>query len=178
MRSFWTKLAAASSVITVLAAGVGLAETYRWTDKNGNIGFADSLQQVPEQYRESAKRLDSSSGGPSTKPLQVIPSVPQSSTAGPAVNTEETYATWRDRARAARSDLEQLKLQREATQKEYETLRGQGYGRLFSDATADEKYRTRLTELDQQIRQKEHELTTTLPDEARKAGVPSGVLSQ
>ena len=176
--SFLTKIAAATSVIAVFAASVCLAETYRWTDKNGNVGFADSLQQVPQEYRESAKRLDSPSGGSSTKPLQIIPSPPQSNTDVPAMDPEETYATWRERARQARADLEQLKLQRDATQKEYDKLRGEGYGKVFSDAAADEKYRARLTELDQQITQKEQEITTTLPDQARKAGVPPGVLNQ
>ena len=176
--SFFTKVATVTSVIAVLATAVCLADTYRWTDKNGNVGFADSLQQVPQQYRESAKRLDSSSGGPSTKPLQVVPSLPQSNAGAPATDSEDTYATWRDRVRAARSDLEQLKTQREAAQKEYDTLRGEGYGRLFSDPAADAKYRARLAELDQQISQKEQELNTTLPDEARKAGVPPGVLNQ
>ena len=175
-----TKIVATTGVIAVFAATVCLAETYRWTDKNGNVGFADSLQQVPEQYRESAKRLDSNSGGPKTKPLQVIPSIPQSdiSTSAPAVDNEEVYAAWRERAREARADLEQLRIQREATQKEYNTLRGEGYGKVFSDATADEKYRARLTELDQQISQNEQEISTTLPDQARKAGVPPGVLNQ
>ena len=177
--SFLTKISAATSVIAVFAAAVCLAETYRWTDKKGNVGFADSLQSVPEQYRESAKRMDGNSGGPTTKPLQIIPSVPQSNTsAPPAVDSEELYGTWRERAREARADLEQLKIQREATQKEYDTLRGEGYGRLFSDATADEKYRTTLAELDRQISQKEQEITTTLPDQARKAGIPPGVLNQ
>jgi hypothetical protein len=57
-------------------------------------------------------------------------------------------------------------------------LRGEGYGRLFSDSASDAKYRTRLAELDQQISQKEQELNTTIPDEARKAGIPPGVLNQ
>ena len=176
--SFFSKIAAATSVIAVFTAAACLAETYRWTDKNGNVGFADSLQKVPEQYRESAKRLDSSPGGPSTKPLQIIPSAPQSGSSAPAVDTEELYATWRERAREARADLEQLKAQRTATRKEYDTLRGEGYGKVFSDASADEKYRTRLAELDEQISQKEQEITTILPDEARKAGIPQGVLNQ
>ena len=176
--SFLTKVATAASVIAVFATAVCLADTYRWTDTNGNVGFADSLQQVPQQYRDSAKRLDSKSGGSSTKPLQIVPSLPQSNAGAPATDSEDTYATWRERARQARADLEQLKLQRDATQKEYDKLRGEGYGKVFSDAAADEKYRARLTELDQQITQKEQEIATTLPDQARKAGVPSGVLNQ
>ena len=176
--SFLTKVATVTGLIAVFATAVSLADTYRWTDKNGNVGFADSLQQVPQQYRESAKRLDSGSGGPSTKPLQIVPSLPQSNAGAPATNSEDTYAKWRDRVHEARSDLEQLKTQREATQKEYDALRGEGYGRLFSDSASDAKYRARLAELDQQISQKEQELNTTLPDEARKAGIPPGVLNQ
>jgi hypothetical protein len=176
--SFLTKVATVTSVIAVFATAVCLADTYRWVDKNGNVGFADSLQQVPQQYRESARRLDSKSGGPSTKPLQIVPSLPQSNADAPATDSEDPYATWRARVREARSDLEQLKSQREATQKEYDTLRGEGYGRLFSDPAPDARYRARLAELDQQISQKEQELNTTLPDEARKAGIPPGVLTQ
>jgi uncharacterized protein YciW len=90
----------------------------------------------------------------------------------------ENYAAWRDRMRQARADLEQLKMEREATQKDYDRLRAELYARAFGDPEADAKYRARLAELDEQISQKEYELTTTIPDEARQAGVPPGVLDQ
>ena len=177
---FCATIAIASSllVLVAFAAIPSLAETYRWTDKDGTVGYADSLQQIPPQYRESAKRVDKDSPTGSTKPFQVVPSTPQSNVGTPSASTAENYAVWRDRMREARSDLEQLKTQREATQKQYDTLRGEGYGRLFSDPGPDAKYRARLSELDQQISQKEEELNTTLPDEARKAGIPPGVLNQ
>jgi hypothetical protein len=176
--SFLTKVATAASVIAVFATAVCLADTYRWTDTNGNVGFADSLQQVPQQYRDSAKRLDSKSGGSSTKPLQIVPSLPQSDPGAPSIDSEDTYAMWRDRVRQARSDLDTLKTQREVAQKEYDTLRAELYVRSFTDPAADARYRARLAELDQQISQKEQELNTTIPDEARKAGIPPGVLTQ
>jgi hypothetical protein len=176
---FCTKVASATSLIAVLASTHCLAETYRWTDKDGNVGFVDSLQKVPPQYRESAKRLDSKSRpGASTKPFQIVPSTPQSGVSVPPVDAEEAYAVWRERLRAAREDLEQLKSQREVAQKEYDTLRAELYVRSFSDPEADARYRARLSELNDQISQKEHELTTTIPDEARQAGVPPGVLNQ
>jgi hypothetical protein len=175
---FLTKVTTAATVVAVFATAVCLADTYRWTDKNGNVGFADSLQKVPQQYRESAKRLDGKSGGPSTKPLQIVPSLPQPDAGVPPADAEDTYATWRDRVREARSELEALKTQREVAQKEYDTLRAELYVRSFTDPELDAKYRTRLAELDQQISQKEKELNTTLPDEARKAGIPPGVLNQ
>jgi len=178
---FFSHIAIASNLVVLLAfaAVPSLAETYRWTDKDGNVGYADSLQKVPSQYREAAKRVDKESPtGSSTKPFQVVPSPPQSYPGPPSVGTEESYAAWRDRMREARADLEHLKTQREAAQKDYERLRAELYVRAFGDPQADARYRARLAELDEQISQKEYELTTTIPDEARKAGIPPGVLNQ
>jgi hypothetical protein len=166
--------------VTVIAVGpstLALADTYRWTDKNGNVGFADSLQKVPPQYRESARRTDGKSS-PQSKTFQTVPSDPTGGTGALPEDSEEMYAVWRDRMNIARGDLEQLKVQREAAQKEYDALRGERFGKLFADPEVDAKYRARLTELDEQIKEKELALSTTLPDEARKAGVPPGMLSQ
>ena len=69
---FFTPIAIASSLLVLLAfaAVPSLAETYRWTDKDGNVGYADSLQKVPSQYREAAKRVEKESpSGSSTKPF-------------------------------------------------------------------------------------------------------------
>jgi DNA repair exonuclease SbcCD ATPase subunit len=178
---FFSHIAIASNLVVLLALAAvpSLAETYRWTDKDGVVGYADSLQKVPSQYREAAKRVDRESPtGSSTKPFQVVPSPPQSNVGAPSVGSEESYAAWRDRMREARADLEQLKTQREAAQKDYERLRAELYVRAFGDPEADARYRARLAELDEQISQKEYELTTTIPDEARKAGIPPGVLNQ
>jgi len=179
---FFSNTAIASSLVVLLvfaAVPSSLAETFRWTDKDGNVGYADSLQKIPPQYRESAKRVDKDSpGGSSTKGLQIVPSPPQSNVGAPSVSTGESYAVWRDRMREARAELEQLRSQRESAQKDYELLRGEGYGKIFADPEADIKHRARLAELDEQISQKEYELTTTIPDDARKAGIPPGVLNQ
>jgi hypothetical protein len=172
----------AKVVIAISLMGLGpstsaLADTYRWTDKNGNVGFADSLQKVPPQYRDSARRADGKSS-PHSKTFQTVPSDSTTGSAGPPADSEEMRAVWRDRMNSARGDLEQLKIQREATQKDYDALRGERFGKLFADPEADARYRAKLTELDEQIREKERTLSTTIPDEARKAGVPPGMLSQ
>jgi hypothetical protein len=174
-----TAIASSFVVLLAFAAVPSFAETYRWTDKDGNVGYADSLQKIPPQYRESAKRVDKDSpAGSSTKGFQVVPSVPQSNVGAPSAGTGESYDVWRDRMREARADLEQLRSQRERAQKDYELLRGEGYGKIFADPEADLKHRARLADLDEQISQKEYELTTTIPDDARKAGIPPGVLNQ
>jgi Spy/CpxP family protein refolding chaperone len=178
---FLTNFAIASNLVVLLALAAvpSLAETYRWTDKDGNVGYADSLQKVPSKYREAAKRVDKESpAGSSTKSFQVVPSPPQSNVGTPSGSTGESDAAWRDRMREARAELQQLKTQREAAQKDYDRQRAEYYVRAFGDPQADARYRARLAELDEQISQKEYELTTTIPDEARKAGIPPGVLRQ
>jgi len=167
-----------------LAACLGLllhnpasAETYQWTDKDGTVGFADSLEKVPPQYRQSAKRLEETKG--STKTFQRVPSSPIQSNPMPApADQGDPYAGWQQRMTAARTELEELKKQREKVQKEYTTLRAEFYVRSFADPEKDAQLRAKLAELDEKIREKENDITTTIPDEARRAGVPPGILSQ
>jgi uncharacterized protein DUF4124 len=172
---------ALAACLVLLPPDPASAETYQWTDKNGNVGFTDSLENVPPQYRQSAKRVE---GKESTKPLQVVPSPPGRDNTMPPAQTDQDdlNATWRQRMIAARAELEELKAKRQKAQKEYDDLLR--YRRFWSlrlhrtDPIEDAKILSKLNELDQQVREKEQELTVTIPDEARRAGVPPGVLSQ
>lgn len=167
------------SLIVMSASTFVLADTYRWTDANGNVGYADSLQKVPPQYRESARRIDGkSSTEPHSKTFQTVPSDPTGLGSPPPGDSEEIYAVWRDRMNRSREDLEQLKIQRDNVQKDYNTLRGERFGKVFADPEVDARQRAKLADLDEQISEKEHALSTTIPDEARKAGIPPSVLSQ
>ena len=165
----------------VLAACLGLllptpasAETYQWTDKDGNVGFTDSLEKVSPQYRNSAKRIEEKK---STKTFQRVPEPPGRSNTMPA-DQGDPYAGWRQRMTITRTELEELKKQREKVQKAYDTMRAEFYVRSFADPEQDAKLRAQLAELDEKIREKENDITTTIPDEARRAGVPPGILSQ
>lgn len=42
------------TILGMMAVGDGLAATYKYVDKDGQIGFADDLQMVPEPYRATA----------------------------------------------------------------------------------------------------------------------------
>jgi hypothetical protein len=159
---------------------ISLADTFSWVDKNGVVGYADSLQKVPPEYRESAKRVDRSPSSPGStgKTYQRVPSPPSTGTSPPMINSDQTYAGWRERVRAARAELDQLRTQRADAQEEYENFRAQLFKRGSVDPNTDSMLQSRLTDLDNQITQKEYELNTTIPDEARRAGVPPGVFSQ
>jgi hypothetical protein len=92
---------------------------------------------------------------------------------------EETYAPWKERVRAARAELDKLNVQRQQAQVAYEDivsqLRMRG-SRIDPDKAAQAA--ATIKEIEQRILDKEYELNTTIPDEARQAGVPSSVLSQ
>lgn len=167
-----------AACLVLLRPDPASAETYRWTDKDGTVGFADSLEKVPPQYRQSAKRLEEIKEP--TKSFQRVPTPPDRSNTMPSAPTDQgdPYAVLRQRMTAARAELEELKKQRQGVQKEYDTLRAEFYVRSFADPDKDAKLRAKLAEMDEKIRKKEYDINTAIPDEARRAGVPSGVLSQ
>ena len=150
------------------------AETYQWTDKNGSVGFADSLEKVPPEYRKSAKRLQENKSG---KNSQTVPGTPESGYTAPSeysLSQDPDY--WRARILAAHEQLEGLKAQRQKAQEEWEYQRRGLFRWGFADPEIEAKASGKLQELDQQIRNKEHELSN-MTDEARRAGVPSSALS-
>lgn len=50
--------AAVSAVICCLFYSISAAEVYRYVNKDGTVGYTDSLQAVPEKYRKSAKPVE------------------------------------------------------------------------------------------------------------------------
>jgi len=92
---------------------------------------------------------------------------------------EETYAPWKERVRVARAELDDLKGQRQRAQAAYEDLVSQLRMRGNPiDPDKEAQAAATIKEIDQRILAKENEINTTIPDEARQAGVPSSVLSQ
>ena len=163
-------LACASFLVLFLNNSVS-AETYQWTDKNGTVGFADSLEKVPPEYRKSAKRLEKNSTG---KNFQATPNI--GGKAPPERAPSQDLGYWRERILAAREQLEGLKAQRQKAQEEWEDQRRGLFRRGFADPEIEAKASGKLQELDQQIRDKERELSSTT-EEARRAGIPSSAIS-
>jgi hypothetical protein len=154
------------------------AEMYQWTDKAGNKGFADSLEKVPPQYRNSAKRLEETKG--STKTFQRVPTPPGLDNTMPSAPTDEgeSQALWQQRMTEARAELEDLRAKRQKAQEEYDKLlHGRNMRSRPLDPETEAKVASKVSALDQKIRDKEYEISTTIPDEARRAGVPHGALA-
>jgi hypothetical protein len=173
------RLPAASALLLALGAFVLLlpdtrsyGDTFEWIDRNGTVHTAPSLDQVPRAYRQSVRRIPDPKGG-------VLPGTSKPEAPTPAPSLEETYAPWQNRMRMARAELEALKAKREKTQAEYldlvTQLRVRG-SRI--DPEKEAQTAASLKELEQLIRDKESEIATAIPDEARRAGVPSSVFDQ
>lgn len=178
--TFAMRLVVASGFI-FLSLSVCQADTYQWVDKKGTINFADNLQKVPPEYRNSAKKIDGSRSKAqprSPQPPAASPAPESGIVPGPGINPDLNNQLWRDRLRDARSDLDSLKAEREQAQKEYETFLREYRMRTFGDPDTEARHRARIADLGERIMQKEEEITTTIPEEARRAGVPGGALDQ
>ena len=166
-------------LLAVFPADSGAADLYQWVDENGTVWFTDSLDKVPPEYRAWAyykrKKVQEDPSIPTPVNPQSEAATPQEHTASP----QDPYASWQERIKKARAELEALKRERQQAQDEHEgivsQLRVRG-SRIDPEKAAQGA--TTVKELEQRIRDKEYEITTTIPDEARQAGVPPSVLSQ
>jgi hypothetical protein len=150
------------------------AETYQWTDKNGVVGFADSLEKVPPEYRKSAKRLQENKSG---KGFQTVPGAPESSDIPSESSPAQDPDYWREQILAAQEQLEQLKTQRQQAQQAYDNLLVRRNQHSYPIDVQDvEKASSRISDVDRQLLNKEREIAA-ITDEARRAGVPSSALS-
>src|SRR2546427_12890556 len=112
-RRLLTSAMALAACLVLLLQEPAAAETYRWTDKDGNVGFTDSLEKVPPQYRKSAKRLEETKE--STKSFQRAPTPPSRNNMMPSAPTDQCdpYAGWRNRVQRVRAELDELTAKRE-----------------------------------------------------------------
>lgn len=63
------------TLLVVMWACSAVAETWEWIDTQGTISFTDDPQNIPKQYRKSAKKLGGESPPPSrpAAPLTPLP---------------------------------------------------------------------------------------------------------
>jgi len=165
--------------LAVFLADAGAADMYQWVDENGTVWFADSLDKVPPEYRAWAysQRKKVQEGPSITTPIQpksgAAPS-PESS-----ASSKDPYADWRERLEKARAELEDLKAKRQKAQAQYNDIVSQLRVRGSRiDPEKEAQTAADVKALEQRISDKEYEINTTIPDQARRAGVPPGVISQ
>ncbi|HXY61536.1 MAG TPA: hypothetical protein VEJ22_01260 [Nitrospirota bacterium] len=155
---------------------------YGWTDDQGVVHITDGLGNVPEKYRAKARKIegsrkDEAGQGQESQNLK-------EGTAGPAADeeTEESRkAEWQDRIQEWKARLAQAeKNYRELDQQRTELLMSSGgpaYGPIENKVKAAE-IEQQMKEVQKQIDEARNMLDVVIPDEARKAGVPPGVLRE
>ncbi len=165
--------------LAVFPADAGAADMYQWVDENGTVWLADSLDKVPPEYRAwvYSQRKKVQEGPSVTTPVQ------PKSEAAPApessASSKDPYADWRERLEKARAELDDLKAKRQKAQAQYNDIVSQLRMRGSRiDPEKEAKTAADVKALEQRISDKEYEITTTIPDQARRAGVPSSVIPQ
>lgn len=85
------------AVLFIAAAGISfdggaLAATYKFTDKSGNVGLADDLQSVPEEYRATAVLIGGTPNENAAAPETSALPAPQAVSSQPAAPEQPSAA--------------------------------------------------------------------------------------
>ena len=63
------------TLVLLLVTIPSQAIVYQWLDEQGNVGFTDNPDSIPEKYRQSATRLDGTTI-PKKPKTNIVPAVP------------------------------------------------------------------------------------------------------
>lgn len=183
----WVTMAAGLLTGLPVAPAVGptAAAMYQWTTPDGTIGLTDDPGRIPDQYRNTARPYGSPEESPPLKPPATTtpPRAPSSvATTSPAVSPEASVdqnghdkAWWQARVQALTDQRADLIRQRSETEQKFNQLHY--FGReTIEELALQKKLRQQLDDLTNEITTIDQQLTASLPDEARRAGAPSGWL--
>ncbi len=154
---------------------------YQWTDEKGVVHISDSLDKVPEKFRENAKKLESAPGTSGVESQRR----PGYMTAPSGYSEEEREADrkeeWQERMKAAKQKLANAEQRyTELEQKRDQLLRswgGPASGHLEGREEAD-RIDQEMKQVQQEINDARNQIEVVIPDEARRAGVPPGWLRE
>ena len=155
---------------------------YQWTDGKGVVHITDDLTKVPRQYRQNARKLESPAGEEEKRSeagssVQTAPA--------PYDETQEREADlkdeWQQRMRTARRTLANAERRYQELEKKRDeaimSWGGPASGRLEGREEAA-RIEAEMKQLQQQMEEIRREIEVTIPDEARKAGIPPGWLRE
>ncbi len=153
---------------------------YRWIDDRGNVHITDNLNKVPEKYRPNARRLETTEKAPEDA------GPPREQGVSPysgydAERDADLREEWQGRMKAAKRTLADAERRyRELEQKRNSLLQswgGPASGHLEGREEAERMARE-MNEVQKEIDAARNQIENVIPDEARKAGVPPGLLRE
>lgn len=166
--------------LLLLTPAASRGAVYQWLDEQGNVGFTDDPEKIPEKYRQSATRLDGTST-PQKPNTNITPTVPPSTdaTENAAVldNQGHDEQWWQARVQELHRRKKALLAEKERLTANMDPLGKLGLGSVEANQQAKEM-KERLEQIDSEIAGIEYDLTVLLPEEARKANAPPGWLRE
>lgn len=194
MKTLFTVLAFGAALV-VLPPSLGRAEVYKYVDKKGTVHYTDDPDQLPEPQRSKALReleekikkeqerrrklkqqgieVPNERLPPAPAP-QPVPSGPHPS----AKRLEKHKASrkaWEEKAEKARQRVEELakkcaelETERDLSNRDRLTGARPGANQRYQKVLADYKH------CQQELKSARKYLEVTLPEQARKSGVPPG----
>jgi hypothetical protein len=159
---------------------------YQWTDDRGVVNVTDSLEKVPPKFRSRAKGLLQPGAGKEKQDREEMRKGEQSQAvdAGTSLDQDEIKkAEWQQRMLDAKRRLmiaEDRYMQIEHRRNELVSKTGASVAALPTQEMLDE-----MNELDGELAkarieadEARTEVEVTIPDEARRAGIPPGWLRE
>jgi hypothetical protein len=152
---------------------------YQWTDDQGNIGFTDDPDTIPEKYRQNAERMDGKTV-PKKQKTNIAPAIPPSTVSNGDIHLDDNGRDelwWRTRMQDLRNRKNELLGEKEKLAAGTNSLGKLGLGSIEANQQAKDTEK-QLQQLDSEIKAIEQELTVSIPEEARMANAPPGWLRE
>lgn len=162
--------------------GSTAAAMYQWTTPDGTIGLTDDPGRIPDQYRHTAKPYQAPEVQPPVnRPTAKAgaPAVPAPGAAAPSETEVDQNghdrALWQTQVRDLTDQRADLVKERNELEQKFNQLHY--FGReTTEELNLQQAMQAQLDDLTNKINTIDHQLTASLPDEARRAGAPPGWL--
>lgn len=166
------------SVFSVFSATVALADLYQWQDKEGVIHITDSLEKVPDAYRDKVKVYESAP--PATGEKKAAPA-PETAAPAPPPEVElygdHTLEWWRQTF-IRKGDEAQMMESNVTVKRQFIDMyeRGRSFGQTFdtNEVQTYSRYKKELPDDEERLTSLKNEIDD-LRREARISGVPREV---
>jgi hypothetical protein len=175
------------SCLAVTEAAAGQDDSrflYQWIDDSGNVNITDNLQNVPQKFRSRAKRMEQPAAGAGNTSIQVQQQPAAEPERGTAAEDDDLKkAEWQQR-------MYDAKRRQEAAEKRYGELEqrkmeitsqwGSSGAALAPQTVLDEidRINAEIERTRKDVDRAKEQVQVTIPDEARKAGIPPGWLRE
>jgi hypothetical protein len=157
---------------------------YQWTDDRGNAHISDSLEKVPPKYRSRARTLEQGVGEDGGQDLPAVeqPEYRPMEGIGWEENDEIRRAEWQQRmydAKQRMADAENRLRHNEEQLKALQEKTGYGLYGYTPEAEAEAaRLESEIARAQVDLANARREVEVSIPEEARKAGVPPGWLRE